>query len=108
MIYGVKQTDLGFALSSRRTRKMELLELMNSVVPRFKLLSQLTAVALPKVTGRLHLLQQLFDLSDFGMEEAMFKTLLYRDFAGLAAHARLPDRVSILRLRHLLRKHNLA
>ena len=87
MIYGVKQTDLGLALSSRRTRKMELLELMKSVVPRFKLLSQLTGVALPKVTWRLHfghatilrlhLLQQLFGLSDFGMEEAMFKTPLY-------------------------------
>lgn len=57
---------------------------------------------------RLHLLQQLFGLSDFAMEEALFETPLYRTFAGLEENARLPDRVSILRFRHLLEKHNLA
>jgi IS5 family transposase len=118
MIGDMKQTDLGLDLNMRRTRKMELLELMNSVVPWPELVAQLTAVAPPKATGRppfghetmlrLHLLQQLFGLSDFAMEEALFETPLYRDFAGLAAHARLPDRVSILRFRHLLEKHNLA
>lgn len=114
----MKQQDLGLNLSTRRTRKMELLELMNSVVPWSELVAQLTAVAPPKATGRppfghetmlrLHLLQQLFGLSDFAMEEALFETPLYRNFAGLDANARLPDRVSILRFRHLLEKHNLA
>ena len=114
----MKQQDLGLNLNTRRTRKMELLELMNSVVPWPDLVDQLTAVAPPKATGRppfghetmlrLHLLQQLFGLSDFAMEEALFETPLYLDFAGLDANARLPDRVSILRFRHLLEKHNLA
>ena len=115
---GMQQQDLGLNLSTRRTRKMELLELMNSVVPWPELVAQLTAVAPPKATGRppfghetmlrLHLLQQLFGLSDFAMEEALFETPLYRDFAGLGTNERLPDRVSILRFRHLLEKHNLA
>jgi len=114
----MKQQDLGLNLNTRRTRKMELLELMNSVVPWPDLVDQLTAVAPPKATGRppfghetmlrLHLLQQLFGLSDFAMEEALFETPLYLDFAGLDANARLPDRVSILRFRRLLEKHNLA
>jgi IS5 family transposase len=113
----MKQTDLGLDLNTRRTRKMELLEL-NRVVPWPELVSQLTAVSPPKTTGRppfghetmlrLHLLQQLFGLSDFAMEEALFETPLYREFAGLDANGRLPDRVSILRFRHLLDKHNLA
>lgn len=114
----MKQQDLGLDLSKRRTRKMELLELMDSVVPWPELVAMLTAVAPVKATGRppfahetmlrLHLLQQLFGLSDFAMEEALFETPLYRDFAGLDANARLPDRVSILRFRHLLEKHKLS
>lgn len=114
----MKQQDLGLDLSTRRTRKMELLELMNSVIPWSELVAQLTAVAPPKATGRppfahetmlrLHLLQQLFGLSDFAMEEALFETPLYCTFAGLQSMDRLPDRVSILRFRHLLEKHNLA
>ena len=114
----MKQTDLGLDLSKRRTRKMALLELMDSVVPWPELVAMLTAVAPVKPTGRppfahetmlrLHLLQQLFGLSDLAMEEALFETPLYRDFAGMDANARLPDRVSIFRLRHLLEKHHLA
>ena len=111
----MKQTDLGLELSKRRTRKMELLELMEVVVPWPELVVQISAVAPVKPTGRppfahetmlrLHLLQQLFGLSDFAMEEALFETPLYRDFAGLDANARLADRVSIVRFRHLLEKH---
>jgi IS5 family transposase len=57
---------------------------------------------------RIHFLQQWFGLSDMAMEEALFDTPLYRDFAGLGSTQRIPDRVSILRLRHLLEAHQLA
>lgn len=114
----MKQQALDLNLCTRRTRKMELLELMEGVVPWREFVSQLTAVAPPKATGRppfaletmlrLHLLQQLFGLSDFAMEEALFDTPLYRTFAGLGNTDRLPDRVSILRFRHLMEGHDLA
>ena len=114
----MKQQALDLNLCTRRTRKMELLELMEGVVPWREFISQLTAVAPPKATGRppfahatmlrLHMLQQLFGLSDFAMEEALFDTPLYRTFAGLGDNDRFPDRVSILRFRHLLEKHDLA
>ena len=114
----MNQQALDLNLCTRRTRKMELLELMEGVVPWREFVSQLTAVAPPKTTGRppfahesmlrLHLLQQLFGLSDFAMEEALFDTPLYRTFAGLGNTDRMPDRVSILRFRHLLEKHDLA
>lgn len=42
------------------------------------------------------------------MEEALFETPLYRDFAGLSGSQRIPDRVSILRFRHLLEEHQLS
>lgn len=57
---------------------------------------------------RLHLLQQWFGLSDMAMEEALFDVPLYRQFAGLTNSERLPDRVTILRFRHLLEAHKVA
>ena len=42
------------------------------------------------------------------MEEALFETPLYRDFAGLSSAERIPDRVSILRFRHLIEAHELS
>ena len=57
---------------------------------------------------RIHFLQQWFGLSDLAMEEALFETPLYRDFAGLSGSERIPDRVSILRFRHLLEEHQLS
>ena len=42
------------------------------------------------------------------MEEALFETALYREFVGLSSVQRIPDRVSILRFRHLLEAHQLA
>ena len=57
---------------------------------------------------RLHFIQQWFNLSDQAMEEALFDVPLYREFAGLDAHGRLPDESTILRFRHRLERHKLA
>jgi IS5 family transposase len=115
---GMKQQDLGLNLSTRRTRKAEFLDEMELVVPWRELVALVTQVAPPKATGRppfahdtmlrLHFLQQWFGLSDLAMEEALFDVPLYRTFAGLGSAERLPDRVSILRFRHLLEEHELA
>ena len=114
----MKQQDLGLNLNTRRTRKAEFLDEMELVVPWRELVSLVNAAAPAKQTGRppfghetmlrLHFMQQWFGLSDLAMEEALFDIPLYRDFAGLAHHDRLPDRVTILRFRHLLESHQLA
>lgn len=57
---------------------------------------------------RIHFLQQWFGLSDVAMEDALFDVPLYRQFAGLGGMNRLPDRMSILRFRHLLEQHELV
>ena len=57
---------------------------------------------------RIHFLQQWFSLSDPAMEDAFFDTPLYREFAQLDAHGRLPDESTILRFRHRLEKNKLA
>lgn len=57
---------------------------------------------------RIHCLQQWFGLSDLGAEEALFETSFLRDFVGISGTQRIPDRVSILRFRHLLEEHELS
>ncbi len=114
----MKQQDLGLNLNKRRTRKAVFLDEMNLVVPWTELLSLIAPHAPRAKTGRppfeletmlrIHFVQQWFGLSDLAMEEALFETALYREFVGLSSAERIPDRVSILRFRHLLEEHQLA
>ena len=114
----MKQQELGLNLSTRRTRRAVFLDEMNLVVPWTRLLSQM-APHVPRAKTvrppfelstmrRIHFLQQRYGLSDLAMKGALFETTLYREFAGLSSVERLPDRVSILRFRHLLEEHQLA
>ena len=113
-----KQAELGLNLSTRRTRKAVFLDEMELVVPWRELIALIAAASPVASTGRppfahetmlrIHFLQQWFGLSDLAMEEALFETPLYRDFAGLSSAERIPDRVSILRFRHLLEEHQLS
>lgn len=114
----MKQQDLGLNLSKRRTRKAVFLDEMNLVVPWSELLALIAPHAPRAKTGRppfeletmlrIHFVQQWFGLSDLAMEEALFETALYREFVGLGSVERIPDRVSILRFRHLLEENQLA
>ena len=114
----MKQKNLGLDLSNRKTRKRVLLDEMERAVPWAELLALIAPHAPVAKTGRppfpieamlrIHFLQQWFGLSDVAMEEALFDVPLYREFAGLGGMSRIPDRVSILRFRHLLEAHDLA
>ena len=114
----MKQKDLGLDLSTRRTRKQILLDEMELVMPWGELLALITPHAPLAKTGRppfdlammlrIHCLQQWFGLSDLGAEEALFETSFLRDFVGISGTERIPDRVSILRFRHLLEEHELS
>ena len=114
----MKQKDIGLELHVRRTRKQTLLDEMEQVMPWSELLALITPHAPVAKTGRppfdlammlrIHCLQQWFGLSDLGAEEALFETGFYRDFAGISGTQRIPDRVSILRFRHLLEAHELS
>jgi IS5 family transposase len=58
---------------------------------------------------RIHFLQQWFNLSDPAMEEALYDTPLFREFAGIdIGEDVVPDESTILRFRHLLEAHGLA
>ena len=109
----------GFELSSKRTRKREFLDEMNMVVPWTELIDLIEPHAPAGKTGRppfavetllrIHFMQQWFTLSDPAMEEALYDTPLYCEFARLdPGMSRLPDESTFLRLRHLLEANGLA
>ena len=59
----------------------------------------------PETMLRIHFMQQLFNLSDPAMEEALHDVPLFREFAGLGAwDERLPDESAILRFRRVLER----
>ena len=114
----MKQAALDLNLSLKKTRKREFLEQMERVVPWAALVALIAPYYPEGRTGRppfeletmlrTHFLQQWFSLSDPAMEEAFCDVPLYREFARLDSHGRLPDESTILRFRHRLEKHKLA
>ena len=114
----MKQSSLDLNLSTKKTRKQELLAQMDRVVPWAALIDVIAPYYPEGKNGRppfaletmlrIHCMQQWFTLSDLAMEEALFDTPIYREFAGLDAHGRMPDESTILRFRHRLEKHKLA
>ena len=114
-------SESGFERKATRTRKREFLDEMNLVVPWAELVSLIAPHASqPGTKGgrpplavdtmlRIHFLQQWFNLSDPAMEEALYDTPMFREFAGLdVGEDHLPDESTILRFRHMLETHNLS
>ena len=114
-------TATGFERKTKRTRKREFLDEMSLVVPWSELVALVTPHApargakggrppFPVETMlRIHFLQQWFNLSDPAMEEALYDTPMFREFAGLdMGEDHLPDESTILRFRHLLEAHHLS
>ena len=58
---------------------------------------------------RIYFLQQWFNLSDPGVEEALYDSAVMRDFAGIdLGREAAPDETTICRFRHLLEAHDLG
>ena len=120
----MKQLSLsttGFERKTKRTRKREFLDEMSLVVPWAELVSLIAPHApQPGAKGgrppfatatmlRIHFLQQWFNLSDPAMEEALYDTPMFREFAGLdVGEDHLPDESTILRFRHMLEANDLS
>ena len=84
ILTGMKQSSLDLNLSTKKTRKQELLAQMDRVVP-WAALIELIAPYYPEGKNgrppfalqtmlRIHCMQQWFNLSDLGMEETFFDT----------------------------------
>ena len=110
---------LAYANKKKKTRREQFLEEMNLVVPWMNLL-QVVEPHYPKAGQgrpplgmekmlRIYFMQQWFNLSDPGMEDALYDMESLRRFAGIELGAdEVPDETTILNFRHLLERHQLT
>jgi IS5 family transposase len=108
-------SQASFEKHSRKSKRELFLDQMEQVVPW-----AVVAPYYPKTGNgrqpvgleimlRTYFLQQWFNLSDPGMEEAFYESPVLRRFAGVdLGRAAAPDETTILRFRHLLEEHDLG
>src|SRR6266481_5927548 len=112
-------SQTSFEKHGRKSKRELFLDQMEEVVP-WSELSALVVAHYPKAGNgrqpvglsimlRTYFLQQWFNLSDPGMEEAFYESPVLRRFAGVdLGRAAAPDETTILRFRHLLQEHELC
>ena len=120
----MKQQSLsmtGYFDKGKKTRREQFLAEMEEVVPWLRL-CELVEPHYPKGSAaggrpplplermfRIYCLQQWYNLSDPGAEEALYDSITMRQFAGVSTDADvIPDETSILNFRRLLEKHELT
>jgi IS5 family transposase len=108
-----------FEKYGRKSRRELFLDEMESIVPWAEL-QALVEPHYPKAGNgrrpvglsimlRTYFMQQWFNLSDPGVEEAFYESATLRRFAGVdLGVAPAPDETTVLRFRHLLEKHGLC
>jgi len=113
--------SLDYAAKKKRTKREAFLAEMDEVVP-WPRLEAVIAPHYPKaglnggrrpypltVMLRIYCLQQWYQLSDPGAEEALYDIQSMRAFAGLElGRDAIPDETTILNFRHLLERHELT
>ena len=111
----------GFFDKGKKTRREQFLAEMDQVVPWARL-GAVIDPHYPKVSPRggrpplplermfrIYCLQQWYNLSDPGAEEALYDSITMRQFAGVRTDADvIPDETSILNFRRLLEEHQLT
>ena len=109
----------GFERYGKTTRRAAFLAEMNRVVPWAKLCAVVEPVYPKAGNGRppiglermlrIYFLQQWFNLSDPGVEEALYDSLAMRDFVGIdLGREPAPDETTVCKFRHLLEKYDLG
>src|SRR6476660_436976 len=108
-----------FEMYRKPTRREKFLQEMEQVIP-WQALHDLLAPYYPKAGNgrppvglmkmlRLHFLQHWYNLSDPGLEEALYESESMRRFAGIDLGCEpVPDETTILRFRRLLEAHDLG
>jgi IS5 family transposase len=109
----------GFEQFGRQSRRARFLAAMELVVPWRELVALIephypdTGKGRPPVGVermlRIYFLQQWFNLSDPGVEDAMYDSLAMRGFVGIdLGREPAPDETTVCKFRHLLERHGLG
>ena len=109
----------GFERYTKKTRRAAFLEEMNQVVPWRELCALIEPHYPQSGNGRppigvermlrIYFLQQWFNLSDPAVEEALYDSMVMRQFVGIdLGREPAPDETTVCKFRHLLEEHGLG
>jgi IS5 family transposase len=109
----------GFERYSKKTRRAAFLEEMEQVVPWAELCALIERYYPKAGNGRqpvglermlrIYFLQQWFNLSDPAVEEALYDSVVMRQFVGIdLGQEPVPDETTACKFRHLLEEHGLG
>jgi len=112
-------SDMEYSGRKRVTQKEKFLREMNDIIPWADWVNKILPYY-PKgkrgrpprgieVMLRMYLLQIWFNLSDEGLEDAIYDSYAMRNFVGINfLEEQVPDATTLLKFRHLLEEHNLG
>ena len=112
-------TDIEYSARKRKTRRGEFLEVMNGIVPWEEWVALIRPFYPSGRRGRppmgmekmlrMYLLQTWFNLSDEGVEDAIYDSYAMRTFMGVNfCEEQVPDATTLLHFRHLLEENKLG
>lgn len=112
-------SDIEYGRRKRKTKREEFLRIMDDIIPW----GEWVAYIIPHYPAgkrgrppmgiekmlRMYLLQCWFNLSDEGLEDAIYDSYAMRTFMGVNFFdEQVPDATTLLKFRHLLEKHNIG
>jgi len=107
-----------YAHKKRKTRREKFLERIDALISWDRLIKELERYYPKGQNGRppypletmlrIHCMQLFYNLSDPGMEDALYEIESMRRFAGLRLSEPLPDETTILNFRRFLERHKLG
>ena len=112
-------TDIEYGNRKRRTKREEFLEIMNEIIPWEEWVAYIKPFYFDNKVGRpargieimlrMFLLQSWFNLSDEGIEDAIYDSYAFRRFMGLDFMSeQCPDATTLCKFRKLLVDNNIA
>jgi IS5 family transposase len=112
-------SDIEYGMRKRTTKRDEFLRIMDNSIPWDEWVAYIVPYYPEGKRGRppmgiekmlrMYLLQCWFNLSDEGLEDAIYDRYAMRTFMGVTFFdEQVPDATTLLKFRHLLEKHNIG
>ena len=111
--------DIEYSNRRRTTRREKFLAIMDAIIPWAEWIAMIQPYYYANTRGRkpkdievmlrMYLMQDWFNLSDEGIEEAIYDSYAMRRFLGINfSEEQVPDATTLLNFRHLLEQHRLG